>query len=130
MLSLLIIFYRLYDTNNDGYIEFREFLLLVYILSKGSPEENLEQIFKLLDEDNSGEISMKEFKQVVHDMFLLANVEDISQSVQELLVEKAFIEMYRNDDGKVTMEEFVAACLGEKKFSKMLTVKLIDVFVE
>ena len=87
MLSLLINFYRLYDTNNDGYIEFREFMLLVYILSKGSPEENLEQIFKLLDEDNSGEISMKEFKQVVHDMFLLANVEDISQSVQELLVE-------------------------------------------
>ena len=105
-------------------------MLLVYILSRGTPEENLEQIFKLLDEHNSGEISVKEFKQVVHDMFLLANVEDISTSVQELLVEKAFIEMDKNDDGKVTLEEFIEACLGEKKFSKMLTVKLIDVFVE
>ena len=82
----MIFHYRLYDTNNDGYIEFREFMLLVYILSKGSPEENLEQIFKLLDENNSGEISMKEFKQVVHDMFLLANVKDMSQSMQELLL--------------------------------------------
>ena len=105
-------------------------MLLVYILSKGTPEENLEQIFKLLDENNSGEISMNEFKQVVHDMFLLANVEDISKSIQELLVEKAFIEMDKNDDGNVTLEEFIAACLGNKRFSKMLTVKLIDVFVE
>ena len=105
-------------------------MLLVYILSRGTPEENLEQIFKLLDENNSGEISVKEFKQVVHDMFLLANVENIAKSVQELLVEKAFIEMDKNDDGKVTLEEFIEACLGEKKFSKMLTVKLIDVFVE
>jgi Ca2+-binding EF-hand superfamily protein len=79
-------------------------MLLVYILSRGTPEENLEQIFKLLNENNSGEISAKEFKQVVHDMFLLANVEDISTSVQELLVEKAFIEMDKNDDGKITLE--------------------------
>ena len=105
-------------------------MVLVYILSNGSPEENLEQIFKLLDENNSGDISVKEFKQVVHDLFLLANVDNIARSVQELLVEKAFIEMDKNDDGRVTLEEFVAACLGEKKFSKMLTVKLIDVFVE
>ena len=45
-------------------------------------------------------------------------------------MEKAFIEMDKNDDGKVTLREFIEACLGEKKFSKMLTVKLIDVFVE
>ena len=37
---------------------------------------------------------------------------------------RTFIEMDKNDDGKVILEEFIAACLGEKKFSEMLTVKL------
>ena len=127
---MVILSYRLYDANNDGHIEFREFMIVVYILSKGTPQENLSQIFKLLDEDKTGEISVKEFKKVVRDMFLLADVDNIAGSIQELLVEKAFIEMDKNDDGKVTLDEFVDACLGEKKFSRMLTVKLIDVFVD
>ena len=30
----------------DGHIDFREFMIVLYIMSSGSPEENLQQIFR------------------------------------------------------------------------------------
>ena len=41
----------------------------------------------------------------------------------------AFKEMDANDDGKITQEEFVAACMGQEKISSMLALRIIDVFV-
>ena len=114
----------------DGVIDFREFMLVVYIMSRGTPEENLKQIFKLLDINSDGTVSIGEFKRVIRDMFLLTNEKEVDSSIQELLAEKAFIEMDSNEDGKVTLEEFIKACLSQKKFSTMLTLKIIDVFVE
>lgn len=32
-------------------------------------------------------------------------------------------------DGKVTQEEFVKACLNQETISKMLALKVIDVFI-
>ena len=37
--------WRIYDTNLDGEIDFREFMLALSVMSKGSAEENLRQIF-------------------------------------------------------------------------------------
>ena len=38
--------------------------------------------------------------------------------------------MDADQDGKVTSAEFIAACLGQEEFSKMLALKVIDIFVE
>lgn len=122
--------FRMYDSNQDGIIDFREFMLVVYIMSSGSPEENLKQIFKLLDINNDGTISIGEFKRVIGDMFHLTNQKDVDTSIQELMAEKAFIEMDSNEDGKITFDEFLNACMSQKKFSTMLTLKIIEVFVD
>lgn len=100
-------------------------------MSSGSPEENLKQIFKLLDINNDGTVSVTEFKKVVKDLYLLLEShQQLDSSIQDLLVEKAFIEMDIDADGKVTSDEFIKACLSQKKFSTMLTLKLIKVFIE
>ena len=38
--------FRMYDTNGDGHIDFREFMIVLYIMSNGTPEENLKQVTK------------------------------------------------------------------------------------
>ena len=43
----------------DGHIDFREFMIVLYIMSNGSPEENLKQIFRVFDINNDGTISLK-----------------------------------------------------------------------
>ena len=49
--------FRMYDSNGDGFIDFREFMLVLYILSSGTPEENLKQIFRIFDINNDKSIS-------------------------------------------------------------------------
>ena len=41
----------------------------------------------------------------------------------------AFAEMDLNADGEITVEEFVKACLAQKKFSTIVTLKIIDLFL-
>ena len=41
--------YRIYDADNDGYINFTEFMVIFFIMSDGSPEEVLTKIFRVFD---------------------------------------------------------------------------------
>jgi Ca2+-binding EF-hand superfamily protein len=121
--------FRMYDTNNDGHIDFREFMIVLYIMSSGSPEENLQQIFRVFDINNDGAISLKELKRIVKDLFHLINEKDADQASQDVLATTAFTEMDENNDGQVSEEEFIKACMRQKKFSTMLTLRIIDIFV-
>merc|ERR1712098_909614 len=99
--------FRAYDSNNDGYIDFVEFMVIFYIMSDGSPEEVLGKLFRVFDVNSDGSITTK-----------------------DMIAKSAFAEMDKNEDGKVTLEEFRTACMGREEFSKMLAVKVIDIFVE
>jgi len=78
--------FRMYDSNKDGHIDFREFMIVLYIMSNGSPEENLKQIFRVFDINNDGTISLKELQKIVRDLFLLINESNADQASQEVLV--------------------------------------------
>ena len=39
--------YKMYDKDNNGYIEFRELMMVVYVMSDGTIEDNLRQIFRV-----------------------------------------------------------------------------------
>merc|ERR1719308_542379 len=65
--------FRMYDTNKDGHIDFKEFMIVLYVMSNGSPEENLRQIFRVFDINNDGRISATELKRIVKDLFHLLN---------------------------------------------------------
>jgi len=121
--------FRMYDVNDDGHIDFREFMIVLYIMSSGSPEENLQQIFRVFDINNDGAISLKELKRIVKDLFHLINEKDADQASQDVLATTAFTEMDENNDGQVSEEEFIKACMRQKKFSTMLTLRIIDIFV-
>merc|ERR1711962_1151760 len=100
--------FRIYDTNNDGYIDFPEFMIVFYIMSDGSPEEVLGKIFRVFD----------------------VNSDDSEQASEKFIATSAFAEMDKDADGKITKEEFISACLGQEQFSKMLALKIIDIFVD
>merc|ERR1711931_228833 len=122
--------FRIYDTNNDGYIDFVEFMVVFYIMSEGSAEEVLGKIFRVFDVNSDGTISNKEMKRLVKDMYGLLKAEDPNVAADKMIAKSAFAEMDKNEDGKVSLEEFKSACLGREEFSKMLAVKVIDIFVE
>jgi len=122
--------FRMYDANGDGFIDFREFMLVLYVLSSGTPEENLKQIFRIFDINNDKAISRKEMDRIVKALFHLLSKEDNPQTETKSAISKqAFKEMDENDDGRITEAEFVKACFSQEKISSMLVLKLVDVFI-
>jgi len=160
--------FRIYDTNDDGYIDFVEFMVVYYIMSDGSPEEVLDKIFRVFDVNSDGTITKKELTRLIKDMYGLLNSENPEELTRlikdmygllnsenpeeltrlikdmygllnsenpeelskDLIAKSAFAEMDKDEDGKITKDEFVGACLGQEQFSKMLALKIIDIFVE
>jgi len=121
--------FRMYDTNNDGVISMEEFLLVFHVLSNGSPEENLLKIFRIFDVNNDGTISEKEMLRLVEDMKVLLGDESADVNTKEVLAASTFKEMDKDGDGQVTASEFTAAILGHDKFSRLLAVTLMQMFV-
>ena len=122
--------FRMYDTNGDGYIDFREFMIVLYVMSEGSPEENLRQMFRIFDINNDKSVDLEELGRIVHGLFKLFKHEDNPENLTEANIAlKAFKEMDTNTDGKVTEDEFVRACLGQETISKILALKVIEIFI-
>merc|ERR1712215_506199 len=107
--------FRAYDTNNDGYIDFVEFMVIFYIM---------------FDVNSDGTISKKELTRLIKDMYGLLKTEDPNVAAKDFIAKSAFAEMDKDEDGKVSLEEFTTACLSQEEFSKMLAIKIIDIFVE
>jgi len=127
--------FRMYDTDGDGTIDFREFMVLLYIMSSGTPEENLGQIFRIFDKNNDGSITRDEMQRIVKDLYDLFNTDKRKLSKAErrrssvAMANTAFEEMDANSDGQVTKEEFMEACRAHEKISNMLALKIVDLFI-
>ena len=88
-------------------------MIALYVMSNGTPEENLKQIFRIFDINNDGSISQEELRCLVKDLFKMFPQKkgNPNRASQKNLANLAFKEMDTNKDGRVSQEEFVRACL-------------------
>ena len=109
--------FRMYDTNGDGFVDFKELILALNVLNNGTPEQNLKQIFRVLDINNDGKIHVMELVEVLRDILDLAKQKypDNSEDLDTLTIE-------------ISEDEFVTACLERKKFSTIVTLHVIELF--
>ena len=116
--------FRTFDSDRDGFIDFKEFLLAMDVTSSGTPEEKLSLFFSLFDVDGNGWIDLMEMTKL---MKCLCKMVDSSKSKIEMIVspekeaKKIFEQMDMNSDGRVTKDEYVRACLMDQKLLKLLT---------
>merc|ERR1711915_663698 len=122
--------FRMYDTDKNGTIDFTEFMIIFHIMSDGTVEEVLTKIFRVFDVNGDGVITVKEMNKLIKDMYGLLKKKDPALAAEEMVAKTAFAEMDENKDGKVTQQEFLSACLGQQEISKMLALKIVDIFVE
>ena len=134
--------FPMYDFNNDGKIDFQEFMIVLYIMSSGTREENLGQIFRVFDSNQDGTISKKEMERIVKDLYYLFQFDEkvnkksktakgMMKQKSKDMASKAFDEMDQDRDGKVSKEEFISACLAQVSgnISAKLALGIVDVFV-
>jgi len=114
--------WRIYDTDLDGKISFREFFIALNTMKTGSAEENLRLIYRLFDVNSDGCVEKEELERVAKELSKLGEV-------TEGTTQRAFIEIDTDMDGCLSLQEFVEAGLQQKVAATSLIVKVIDIFV-
>ena len=79
---------------------------------------------------SDGEISKKELKKVLNCMNGLIASENIDQATDDMIATTTLAEADDDGDGKISLDEYIKACMEREEFTKMLTLKIIDIFVE
>ncbi|XP_076996721.1 calcineurin subunit B type 2 [Tamandua tetradactyla] len=107
-----------FDTDGNGEVDFKEFILGASQFSvKGHEEEKLRFAFSIYDMDKDGYISNGELFQVLK-MMVGNNLKD---GPLQQLVDKTIIILDRDGDGKISFEEFCAV-VGNLEIHKKLVV--------
>ena len=119
--------FRVVDANENGLIDFREFLLAIDVTSAGTVEEKLNWAFKIYDINKNGVIDQVEMTKIVQAIYNLFDGSEInpSVSVQER-VKSIFSQLDENRDDLITREEFVTGCLQDNDMIKWLAPNAIQ----
>ena len=88
------------------------------------------RIFRIFDVNSDGEITKKELKKMLKDMHGLIKADNADKATDEMIATTTLAEMDEDGDGRITLDEYIKACLEKEEFSKMLTMKIIDIFID
>ena len=109
--------FRMYDSDEDGFIDFTEFMTTLHILGGGTEEELLQKVFRVFNVNDDDSISMEEMNKLAGDMHALLTEKDQHVGSIDYITAAAIVEMDKNKDGKITVDEFTKACKNKKETS-------------
>ena len=108
-----------FDTDGDGQVDFREFILGTSQFSvRGDEEQKLRFAFSIYDMDKDGYISNGELFQVLK-MMVGDNLKD--WQLQQL-VDKTIILLDKDGDGKISFQEFSAVVRSLEVHKHLVTI--------
>jgi Ca2+-binding EF-hand superfamily protein len=117
--------FRAFDSlSNDGFIQFDEYLIAIYIHSNSSTaKEKLEWLYNAYDRDGDGFINYNEINQIVHALFILYGIDREKHSVAYIAYE-IMARLDLNDDDKISKQEFINM-LKDKELTEFLAPSLV-----
>ena len=119
--------FRTFDIDQNGVIEFDEFLLAMHVTSAGTAEEKLTWAFRMYDVDGNGFIDPDEMLKVVQAIYGMLN-EDGTEPIIAVdeRARKIFCRMDKNGDGQLTEEEFLRGCLEDDELTRLLAPNVVE----
>lgn len=119
--------FRIYDKDNNGVVEFQEFLVIIYIMSDGSTEQKLKQIFRIFDSDGDGTVTNEEMHRIVGHLYHLVPDKEKEQiHSPEQFSSLIMNEMDKDKDGSISEIEFMSAFMREEQLTTLLVNKVMQ----
>ena len=119
--------FHVYDINGDGVIDFKEFMMVYYLMSNGSPEEVLSGVFRMFDRDGNRELSVVEVTILITTILKFLKTKNPELETEQFMAETSFFEFDENGDGRVSEEEFVKSCLANEDFTNKVTNRVVNI---
>eukprot|EP00794_Sanderia_malayensis_P010747 gene10747-11898_t len=111
--------FRVFDVNNDGKIDFKEFVCALSVTTRGTLEEKLHWAFSIYDIDGNGRITSKELVTIIRSIKCMADALD-DQNISDDKIIGIFKTFDVNNDGVLTADEFMMGARKNPLLMKML----------
>lgn len=114
--------FRTFDADNNGHIDFKEFLLAIGVTSSSSSEERLKWAFRMYDINRDGRIDRAEMTKIIQALYeMLGPGATTEEDTPEERTKAVFSKMDTDGDGKLTLREFLDGCLNDRRLAALLT---------
>uniref|UniRef100_A0A8C6XMV9 NAD(P)H oxidase (H2O2-forming) n=1 Tax=Naja naja TaxID=35670 RepID=A0A8C6XMV9_NAJNA len=97
--------FSLADKDGNGYLSLREFLDILVVFMKGTPQEKSKLMFAMYDIDGNGFLSKEEFFRMLRSFIEISN-NCLSRDQTEQVIESLFREAGFQDKEELTWEDF------------------------
>jgi len=116
---------RVYDTDKDGTVDFREFLTGLSAANTQASEDNkLKFAFEMFDADGSGYISNAEMHRLVRALYKAQAYGKYDEAVADTVGSLMFQQLDKNRDNRISATEFVEGARKDPSIMRLLQVKL------
>ncbi|XP_076150272.1 Kv channel-interacting protein 4-like [Alosa pseudoharengus] len=117
--------FRAFDRNQTGFVNFEDFSLGLSALLRGPVEEKLTWVFNLYDINNDGCITKEEMLDImkaIYDMMGTSLNPRLSEDTARQHTEIFFQKMDKNQNGVITIDEFIECCQKEENIVKSMYI--------
>ncbi|XP_060915932.1 recoverin-like [Labrus mixtus] len=117
--------FRSFDTNDDGTLDFKEYIVALHMTSTGKTTRKLEWAFSLFDVDKNGYITKSEVKEICTAIFKLIPKDELShldedENTAEKRSDKLWKFFNKGDTDRVAEGEFIKGVLENEAALRLI----------
>ncbi|KAM5132505.1 visinin-like [Mantella aurantiaca] len=117
--------FRSFDTNDDGTLDFREYIIALHLTSSGKTSLKLEWAFSLFDVDRNGEVSKVEVLEIITAIFRMIPSSELSnlpedENTPQKRADKLWAYFKKKDHDKIAEGEFIQGVMMNDEIMRLI----------